>query len=152
MSRLVLMLTFVIILIVCYPINNIEDATGSNNATIVFYIKDELYLDYGKTLQGGLGYEVEVDVEYAERARDELYGVMGESITINGDLTTAYSILEDLNAKIISEQQIDNILFINAYTRKLRNYIVSNNTKVNLQIAISDQIIIIGTPLIIGSC
>lgn len=56
-----------------------------------------------------------------------------------------------LNLEIVNENEISDRLIIEGYSNKLKDYIVINGRKVNVQLSISDDKIIMGYPLINGS-
>lgn len=60
-------------------------------------------------------------------------------------------ILNCLDLEIHSENLVADRMILEGYSQKLNNYVVVNNLKTNIQIAISDDEIIVGYPLISGS-
>lgn len=56
-----------------------------------------------------------------------------------------------LNLEIVNENEISDRLIIEGYSNKLKDYIVINGRKVNVQLSISGDKIIMGYPLINGS-
>lgn len=74
----------------------------------------------------------------------------------NGDMTLQISgddidkILNELCVEIIEKNYVSDRCIIEGYTSKLNKYIVKSGRKVNLQISISDSVIV-GYPLIKNS-
>lgn len=56
-----------------------------------------------------------------------------------------------LNLEVVNKNEISDRLIIEGYSNKLKDYIVINGRKVNVQLSISDGKIIMGYPLINGS-
>lgn len=151
MKKAVILIILAIILSFTYGGCNLEDAI--EGGTIIFYVKENISLEYAQSAISGMGYRVEVPAEYAEDARKRLTGILGESIEITGDISKAEKALKKLRARELYREKIDGILFINAYSGLLRGGVVVEGQKINLQIAVKDEgKLIIGTPLIIGSC
>ena len=61
------------------------------------------------------------------------------------------NILDKMHVQIIRKFVIDDRLIIEGYTNQLNDYIVVNNIKTNLQISVSDNICLVGYPLIKNS-
>ena len=73
----------------------------------------------------------------------------GESLLVLG--VSPKDILEELNAKIIFTENVCGGQNIYAYSNKLKNRIMLNGGVVNLQIFVSSEKTVIGTPMIFGS-
>ncbi len=59
--------------------------------------------------------------------------------------------LNKIDINILSKKCMEDRIIIEGYTDKIVGYKVINNCKVNLQISISDNCVILGSPLITGS-
>lgn len=153
MKKMIVLIILVTLVTITYTVINLEDIVEGEDIYITFYVMDEIYLPNVITNRGGIGYELKAKIQYADEVRATLKDIKGESVTIKGNIATANDILKRLNATIITEGKIDNITFINAYTRNIRNYVMVDREKINIQIAVRDNgTIIIGTPVIFGSC
>ena len=76
--------------------------------------------------------------------------VVGESMTLQN--YEVGKILEDLNAKIIKTECLeDGTNVIYAYSDLIKTQVECGSGKVNLQIAIKEDCVIVGWPLILGS-
>ena len=76
--------------------------------------------------------------------------LVGESIVVK-DLEIA-SAIKTLNAKVIKTEYLDNgTTVIYAYTNLINNNVKVEGKRVNLQIAIKDEVTVLGWPLILGS-
>jgi hypothetical protein len=118
---------------------------------ISFYVDKEIYVPGTNTQKNGIGYVISADIEDAGEIRRKLPEIKGESIEINGG--SVKNILGYFNSEVISKEEIDGIMFVNAYSRYLKGYVETEGRKINLQLAVyKDGKIIAGTPLILGSC
>lgn len=59
--------------------------------------------------------------------------------------------LDKIDINILSKKCLEDRVIIEGYTDKIVGYRVLNNCKVNLQISISEDCVILGSPLITGS-
>ena len=75
---------------------------------------------------------------------------MGDEIVIYDEIDCD-ELLNDLMLEVYSNEVISDRIIIEGYSHKIKNYIVIDNRKVNVQISISDDSIIIGSPLISNS-
>jgi hypothetical protein len=149
MKKFLTLLILTVLIAVTYPAKTLDKAAGDGK--ISFYSDKEFFVSGASTEKNGIGYVLTADIEDAEKIRRKLPEISGESIEIYGG--SAKNILGYLNAEVVSREEIDGILFINAYSRYLKGYVKSNGRKINLQIAVyEDGKIIAGTPLILGSC
>lgn len=87
-----------------------------------------------------------------------LCGIEIDSFCNEGDSEIAYldagqvdNLLDSLNVEIHSKKDIAGRTIIEGYSQKLEKFIISNNLKTNIQIAIEDNEAIVGYPLISAS-
>jgi len=76
--------------------------------------------------------------------------IVGESITLQN--YEVGKILDDLNAKLIKTECLNdgtNVMY--AYSDLIKKQVECGSSKVNLQIAIKEDCVIVGWPLILGS-
>ena len=59
--------------------------------------------------------------------------------------------INELDVDIISKFEVSDRVIIEGYSPRIKDYLVINGFKVNVQISISDDSVIIGSPLINGS-
>lgn len=76
-------------------------------------------------------------------------GVCGEAVEIENTNINIHTILNKLKAKIKSVQQIQHGQVYNCYSKKFSGGLWDNGNKVNLQIAVNQNKIVIGYPLIL---
>ncbi len=93
---------------------------------------------------------ITVPFDDAKEMKKNLKNVCGESVT-----TTRMSEIEKeiqrLNAQLLFSEKVDNIIINYYYSDKISAYKTVNGYKINLQTAINDNVITIGSPLIFGS-
>lgn len=59
--------------------------------------------------------------------------------------------INELDVDIISKFEVSDRVIIEGYSPRIKDYLVINGFKVNIQISMSDKSVIIGSPLINGS-
>lgn len=59
--------------------------------------------------------------------------------------------LKKMDVEIVSKFEVSDRLIIEGYTTIIADYIVIDNCKINIQISITDDAVIVGSPLINGS-
>lgn len=85
-----------------------------------------------------------------------IQGTIGKIIDFNEYTSRVNRTIEDINGKVLSTYENNNLISYNGYTDSINNFIQIGNEKINLNIAIrcnkSDDttVIYIGTPIIAG--
>ena len=74
-----------------------------------------------------------------------------EKIVLNGGLSRAKKLLDDLDATTVKVERVDGMIIEYAYTTKLSKCAVVNGQKVNVTVAYKNDRVVVGTPLIKGS-
>jgi hypothetical protein len=77
--------------------------------------------------------------------------VTGESVELLGDSTTAKRILDLFGAKIMWVERLEHGISYYGYSDKIRYRKVISSQAVNIQVFVSDERIVVGSPLIYGS-
>jgi hypothetical protein len=157
MRKFIVLIVLAILIGALYPLTVTEEGVSESVAGgkpyVIFYLNDPVYIEGAETSRGGSYWEMRVSFVLVDEIRNKLPEIKGESLTMRGVRKDAEKCLTDRNAVIRSEQKIEGTEFIYAYTRSIRNYVTLEGEKVNLQIALrEDGIMIIGTPLILGAC
>lgn len=67
------------------------------------------------------------------------------------DIDDLCSLLSSLDVEIVSKNKVEDRIIIEGYSPKINNGILVNGFKINLQLSISDNVVIVGSPLIYGS-
>ena len=71
--------------------------------------------------------------------------------TLELDASSLNKLTSFLNLEVVNKNEISDRVIIEGYSNKLKDYVVINGRKVNIQLSIFDNKIIMGYPLINGS-
>lgn len=71
--------------------------------------------------------------------------------TLELDASSLNKLTSFLNLEVVNKNEISDRVIIEGYSYKLKDYVVINGRKVNIQLSIFDNKIIMGYPLINGS-
>lgn len=71
--------------------------------------------------------------------------------TLELDASSLNKLTSFLNLEVVNKNEISDRVVIEGYSNKLKDYVVINGRKVNIQLSIFDNKIIMGYPLINGS-
>ena len=125
------------------PVVHLESlAEGSYS----FYSTDKIESVYfTNVIDLGFSYIYECDSCDAGKVRPLFTRIDGESIAVDNIGTS--KILRALGGHVVSQSDFG----IYAYSARIASYIIEDNRKINIQIAYSDDRIIIGWPVILGS-
>lgn len=107
--------------------------------------------ELGRKISLGCGEEVscnksEVE-EVIEGFNDEIYGITVKFASSK----TIEEILHILNAKIVRSESFLSRDIYYCYSQDNNNFVVENGKKINYQISIKKDVVVIGSPLILGS-
>ncbi len=80
-----------------------------------------------------------------------LRGVKGESVTLSAKGFELESILSDFGARVVFTENLSNATVYYAYSPKIKSQKTVRGEKINLQVAISGERVVLGAPLIFGS-
>ena len=93
---------------------------------------------------------ITVSYDDAKEIKKSLKNVCGESVTTTSKEEIEKEI-QRLNAQLVFSEKVDNIIINYYYSDKISAYKTINGHKINLQTAINENIITIGSPIIFGS-
>lgn len=115
------------------------------------YINHKNYLPTSgvQVIDNGQGLILKTSFSNAKELRSKVTGVLGEAVE-----TSTYSseqIINMLQAKKVSQENLQDALVILAYSNKLDGFLSVNNVHVNVQIAVKQDSVIVGYPLILHS-
>lgn len=158
MKKLILFVSFLILLIssfcfkpVFYDLFSVSDLFFSD-ITYSFYC-----LNYNKNLSAeiinnGAGYIIKTDGKNIKNVKNNLTGLLGESVSFKTTKNKIEKVLKTFNVNVIKEEKIGEIYCLYGYSHKLKteNSVLVENYKVNIQIAFINNILTIGTPIILG--
>ncbi len=80
-----------------------------------------------------------------------LQGVKGESVQIQANDFDLKNFLNDFNAKVQFTEGTNDSQIYYAYSPKLKNIKTVKGKKVNLQVVVAEERVVLGSPLIFGS-
>ena len=88
----------------------------------------------------------------ANSARNKIKGIIkGESFRFAGDINSVKDIVNRLNAKVVRTSFIDGIYIVYLYSGAIRaTPLTLYGERVNVQIALSQKVVSVGVPLILG--
>ncbi|MCL2540135.1 MAG: YwmB family TATA-box binding protein [Firmicutes bacterium] len=105
-----------------------------------------------KVIKNGNGYIVSTSAQHAASLQRMLPPAEGQSITFSGNIGNMESILSRLNATVVSRQDIGGeIVNCYAYSSGFNKSVLVDGQKINLQVAVRNGTVTLGTPLILGS-
>lgn len=119
-------------------------------ATYTFYTLDKTDTSLS-SVKNGNTFVVSCKINQASSVKQKLGKILGESVHFNGDKSAGLNIISGLNCTNISTENIDNIFILYAYSPQVENYVYINSKKVNIQLAVNNGVVTIGSPVIIGS-
>ncbi len=148
---MVVLLTSLIVLIPNYNYSFASYIMPNSEAT--FYTTSPLKSvpNYLTQTNIGVGAMIECSGSIAPKVAKTLNNIAGISFQFNGGQNDIEEFLDKVDAVVLKCETIDNsIKTYLAYAPKLRNNIKVDNMTVNLQIAVVDSTITIGSPMILG--
>ena len=132
---------------------SLSSVSASYEGTYTFYTLENFEDEQVEVIQCGNGFLVSCDNQVATEIYTELDKelLQGESFCFDGDLQDIYQLLYKLNVTETSIEQVEDIYIIYGYSSMLGNSVEVDGEKINIQIALREDIITVGTPLILGS-
>ena len=91
------------------------------------------------------------DSKEGQKTADNLVNIVGISATFNGDFDDMKSVVKKCKVAVLSEETVGNVHIIYGISESCGKPISANGMNINFQIAIRDNVITVGTPLIMGS-
>jgi len=104
--------------------------------------------NYIKIANGGI---LVCELQYMQKVKSYSYQVLGESLSFYGNIDEFNNLVKIYRVKIIVAEQVGDIMTIYGHSFAFRKHIILDNKKVNVQIAINNNCITVGTPIILGS-
>lgn len=124
---------------------NIVYAVGQKDATVYIYCQQ-----YNGLSVGSRGY-VRTNYINFYKSLQNAKGVDGVTVVIDKSGVDVGALLKKLQVNQTYSQQTDDFTCIYGYTQKIRNFVLVDGCKVNVQIAITPNQIHVGSPLLLGS-
>lgn len=140
------------------PVFNVV-ALDSRNVGYVFHTSDvsSLYSSDGQKkysdieiLKNGDNYIVKCQPFLASVIKKSLANLQGESIVFEGNRQDAFDYLSHYNTQIVLTENVDGIFILYAYVPNIYDSIYINSQKVNIELAVKNNVITIGCPIILG--
>ncbi|MGN1221690.1 MAG: hypothetical protein ACI4TT_00475, partial [Christensenellales bacterium] len=105
-----------------------------------------------KIVKNGNACIVSCDSKYASTVKASINNILGESITINNPNEDVLKQINDYISKnILYDEKLDGTQIIYGYDNTLKNFVMVDGQKINFQVAINSDYVVIGYPLILGS-
>ena len=103
-------------------------------------------------VDNGNSYIVKSSINNAKSIKENSYSVLGESIKFKSNLLAIDKILSAYNIKVKIKENINDILIIYGETdnNNFSNSILVDDNVINVQLAFKDNILTIGSPIILG--
>ncbi len=118
----------------------------TNLAELSFSGKYYLY-----TVDDDGDFEIETTEDDAKKLFAVNQVVLGEGYQFDNKSITPLEIMTYFDAEIVSECVLDGMKVKNCFSPRLKDYVMQGGERVNLQIAITEDTIKIGYPLILDS-
>jgi len=150
-----LFLLFGCLFIVCFCSLNNSFAYNlfclDNSATVSFYCSDleDTFAKNVSVIQNGSGYIYQTSSENALSLYKSLYSCSGFSLTFRNSNFKIDNLLEKI--EVLKQEVVCGSNLYYGYVCGLTNSTFIDAKKVNIQIAVNDNFITIGSPIILGS-
>ena len=156
MRKLLKYFLIVTIVVIAMPAKNVafEDLIrpfNIINATNTYYTTNAENIKSAKIINCGSAVFVTSNVENCKEIRTQLADIQGQSISFCGDEELYTSMVTWLIGNATFSANVGAVKCCYGYNNKLNNYINIENSKINIQIALHNNVITIGTPVILGS-
>lgn len=96
-------------------------------------------------------YMTTTDYKSGQNTADSLANIVGISATFEGDFDDMQNVLKKCNVAVVKEETLCGIHIIYGISENCGKPVQANGMNINFQIAIRDNVITVGTPLIMGS-
>ncbi len=105
----------------------------------------------GESIETGIGKAVTVPINSYARTVVRCGDIRGVTVTFNGNLRDVQSILDSLDAVTLSSERLKNIVTVYAYSPSVCGKLIVDGQPVNIQIAFTNGVVHVGSPLLLGS-
>jgi hypothetical protein len=113
------------------------------------YIREIENEEKFKIIKNGNSYIIQTNASMASEIKKYVNDYSGFTLSFKGTKQDALSLINDL--KIVKTENINGIKSIYGYAGGFLNCVVVGGKKVNVQIAINNEMVFIGSPVILGS-
>ena len=118
-----------------------------------FYYTSQKNIDFKNAtiIDCGSAYIVKCDILDAKNVKNNLDNVLGESVRISVfSIDESQSIISKYQSRILYKENIDDYCIYYCYDSSLPKFVSINGQKINIQIAVKQNTIDIGYPLILN--
>mgnify|MGYP002515376727 FL=1 len=144
----------VVFSIICLPLQKpkLNGLIDGNNYTYTFYANEVANtISNAKVIKNGNTSIVRCEANYVNSVRNCLSDVLGESVVVkNPSKEQMQKILNYLKNKTLRSEIVDETNIVYAYDETLNRYIMLDGQKSNIQVAIRNDAVTIGYPIIFG--
>jgi len=132
---------------------SLSEVSALYEGTYTFYTMEQFEDDRVDIVQSGNGFLINCDNNLASEIYNSLNKeyLQGESFSFSGDVQDVYSILSNLNVTQNKVEQFSDLYIVYGYSPLLENSVEVDGEQINIQVALRENIVTIGTPLILGS-
>ena len=122
-----------------------------NNAVNTYYASYVKEIKNANVIQNGCMVLFQSNLQDCVEIKKNLSRIDGQSITFCGNEELYQEIIMKIFSNIVRTEQVGSILSCYGNVNGLRNCIEIDNKNINIQIVINNNLITIGTPVILGS-
>ncbi len=141
------LLPILAVIILCGGISEEEDLLES----VTVYVSEKVEMQGISCIPNGETFLCRVPKELLASFLERAGEVEGVTVRFHGDIYDAQSFLKELNAREVSRMRIEDRLVITAFSEAICEPILLRGELVNIQLAVFDEVITVGFPLILGS-
>ena len=152
MKKILILFVFLFCLIFLKTPFSLCFLSQNYDATHTFYATQNVQNQNATVIQNGNGFLISTNSQNATEILADInaHNIQGESFCFNGNADDAQNILHSLNAKIMTQECFEDFKVFYAYSPKLEKYVLINLQKINIQIAMKNGKITVGSPIILG--
>ena len=149
MRKFSIAITIVLLIVVTYSVPALMIDNGGEDIAVSYYTDGKCTAN--STYMFDNIYLSNYDYSETDKAERTLYNIVGVSYTLDGDYDKFCEILDDLGIATLATEVVDNIHIIYGRSELCGQPKIVDGLAVNIQLAIRDGVITVGTPLIMGS-
>lgn len=149
MKKISILIFAVIILALTYSYPAIKDFAGAKDVVYTYYTSGDttgkgIWL-YGDT------YMISCTKSEAKTVQNNIGSLKGMSVSFKGDYDDFRKAQKNCNMSVLISENIDGTVIVYGYSDKLGKCVDVDGKTINVQMALKDGKITVGTPLIVGS-
>ncbi len=149
MKKFSVLITIVLLIIITYSVPTLMLSGDASDVKVSYYTQGRC-TDSSTYMFDDI-YLANYDYSDTSKAERDLNNIVGISYTLAGDYDKFSDILKQFDIVTLSTEVVDNIHIIYGRSEHCGKPKIVDGQAINIQIAIRDDVITIGTPLIMGS-